>query len=135
MPDDQDVQPTPAHLEALLDTMPSGRGDPACQSYFLWCLAAVLARLSSQAFFGTHNDGPFALRRYAAALGNAAIRLQDDQQSPWRAGYVMQLLSKYCTDELTKKQMYPDLAAAARRNDGFRSILATVWPPNWGHLL
>lgn len=128
--DEQDVQPTPAHLEALLDTMPTGRDDPACRSYFLWCLATVLARLSSQAFFGTHQDGPFALRRYAAALGNAAIRMQDDRQSPWRAGCVKQLLSDNCTDALSKT-MYCNLAAAARRNDSFHAILDTVWPPQW----
>ncbi|MCP2937237.1 hypothetical protein NK983_31550, partial [Salmonella enterica subsp. enterica serovar Typhimurium] len=82
------------------DTMPSHREDPACQSHFLCCVAAVLARLSSDAFLGTSNDGPFALRRYAAALGNAAICI-DASMASVRRHYIERLLSDRCTDELS----------------------------------
>ncbi|MCT9126320.1 pentapeptide repeat-containing protein [Cupriavidus gilardii] len=125
----KDVQPTPAHLEALLDTMPSHREDPACQSHFLWCVAAVLARLSSDAFLGTSNDGPFALRRYAAALGNAAICI-DASMASVRRNYIERLLSDRCTDELST-HMLLDLSLKRTNNTRQMDVFDTVWPSKW----
>ncbi len=129
--DGRDVQLTPAHLQALLDTMPTGRDDAACQSYFLSCIAAVLARLSSTAFFGTHDDGPFAVRRYAAALINAAIRIEDGKPTAPRIGYVEHLPSDNCTEVLSY-EMLRDLAAET--DESLRHLFDTVRPRNWGPL-
>ncbi|WP_422647691.1 hypothetical protein OJJOAM_001678 [Cupriavidus sp. H18C1] len=138
---DSGIVMTLEHRQALLDTMPEIAGDAACEGYFLLCLATMFVRLSSWRYFGDHDDGPWALRAYAAALWRAAVQRKAEAEgandgdtfaripkaygAPWTAEA---LTTNMCTDMLSG-DMVPELKELAQRNERYRDILATVWVP------
>lgn len=126
--DGADVRLTAEHLRALLAIMPGRQDDGACQAYFLTCLAAVLARLSSERFFGESGHSPFALRRYAAALHHEARHIAPGEQFAGPRDYTALLLGDQCTAVLSSLML---MSLSANRNEDFRAIFDSVWPSKW----
>ena len=125
----RDIHPAPAHLKALLDIMPGDRNDRACQSYFLWCVAAVLTRLTSKDYFGEEKDTPYGLRAYAAGLCNAATSIASASgQHAMHKGWVKALLGNDCTQLLSAEMIH---TLSEQGTESFRTIFTTVCPPKW----
>ena len=68
---------TAAHVEQLLENFKplEGLASSLHNARVLFCLAAVMAKLSSSSYFGTEYESPTALRTYAAGLLKKAYEL------------------------------------------------------------
>jgi ankyrin repeat protein len=124
----------PQHIREVLAVygQAGDDADPATKARTLFCLAAVIARLTSSTYFGAEGTSPDPIRHYAAALLQEAHRL-----SPGVCGaenykdYLDKLLGftpglLTCTDILSNAMM-----GHAKLQPDFRDILMKIKPIAW----
>lgn len=124
---------TAAHYRKLTKTLPVQEADKPA---WLLGLAILFTRYSSSAIFGTELDSPEMLRRYALALLNTALTL-DERLLPAELvkDYRDCLLQKNdalgCTSVLFEKMVGDIKRLISQGNASLKLMLRALVPPAW----
>ena len=122
-----------AHVEQILENyMPiDGLANSLHNARVLFCLAAVMAKLSSSSYFGTEDESPTALRVYAAGLLKKAYEVDPRLCSAEMYRVFLEKLLGLNGAFTCTAALYEHMIKHAQHQTDFKQILLRIKPIAW----
>lgn len=117
----------------IFNIFPIAANEPTC---ILFSLAMLMTKYSSQSVFGAEWESPVALRHYALALLNTAMKINPDfidaqRVQSYRDSLLQHNGAQGCTEQLFNQMLSDteDLIKAGNRD--LKAALCAVFPLSW----